>query len=157
VAPVVLALSSILSLCALGRASSPVLGGIHPRGAQRGTEVTVHFGGARLSDAKEVMFYSPGFEVKQFQVLNDSVVKTLIKIAPDCRLGEHAMRLRTASGISELRTFYVGALPNIDEKEPNNDLATAQKIPLNVTVNGTIENEDVDYFAFEVKKGQRIT
>src|SRR5207237_7102569 len=32
-----------------------------------------------------------------------------------------------------------------------------QKIPLNVTVNGTIDSEDVDYFLVEAKKGQRLT
>src|SRR5262249_58898713 len=32
-----------------------------------------------------------------------------------------------------------------------------QKIPLNVTVLGVIDSEDVDYFAFEAKKGQRVT
>jgi len=66
-------------------------------------------------------------------------------------------RLRAASGISELRTFYVGALPQIDEKEPNSDFHAPQKIPLNVTVNGVVDNEDVDYFSFEAKKGQRIS
>ena len=37
-----------------------------------------------------------------------------VKIAADCRLGEHAFRLRTATGLSELRTFWVGALPVVD-------------------------------------------
>src|SRR5207244_8260197 len=78
-------------------------------------------------------------------------------IAADCRLGEHAMRVRTATGLSELRTFYVGALPNVEEKEPNSDFANPQKIDLNVTVNGVVDNEDVDYYAFEAKKGQRVT
>ena len=40
-----------------------------------------------------------------------------------------------------------GALPVIAEKEPNNDFASAQKIPLNITVQGVVDNEDVDYFA----------
>src|SRR5262249_52257914 len=35
--------------------------------------------------------------------------------------------------------------------------STAQKIPLNVTVSGVVDAEDVDYFAFEAKKGQRVT
>ena len=45
-------------------------------------------------------------------------------------------RVRTASGISELRTFWVGALPVDEEKEPNSEIATAQKVPLNVNVVG---------------------
>jgi hypothetical protein len=139
------------------RAASPQLDLILPRGITRGTEIVLSFHGARLSDTREVLLYYPGIKVSKVQVANDGQVKVSAKIAPDCRLGEHAMRLRTASGISELRTFFVGALPTIDEKEPNNDFATAQKIPLNVTVNGTIDSEDVDYFVVDAKKGQRLT
>lgn len=152
-------LGSLVLVAAPARlsASAPELGGISPRGGQRGTEVVLSFNGARLSDAQEILFYTSGFEVKKLQVVNDNQVKVTVRIASDCRLGEHAMRLRAASGISELRTFYVGALPNIDEKEPNSDFAAPQKIALNVTVNGVVENEDVDYFAFEAHKGQRVT
>lgn len=146
-----------LSVPSLSGAASPSLGAVAPRGGQRGTEMPIFFNGARLTDAQEVLFYYAGMTVSKLEVVNDSQVKATVKIAPDCRLGEHALRLRTASGISELRTFYVGALPVIEEKEPNNDFNAPQKIPLNVTVTGVIENEDVDYFAFEAKKGQRVT
>ena len=67
------------------------------------------------------------------------------------------MRLRTATGISELRTFWVGALPIVEEKEPNSDFAAPQKVPMNVTVHGVVQSEDVDYFLVEAKKGQRLT
>jgi hypothetical protein len=139
------------------RASAPSLGGIAPRGGQRGTDVTVTFSGARLTDAKEIVFYYPGISVLNLKVVNDNQLSVNLRIAADCRLGEHAMRVRTASGISELRTFYVGALPQIQEKEPNSEFTAPQRVPLNVTVTGVIDNEDVDYFAFEAKKGQRVT
>src|SRR5437660_10688001 len=138
-------------------AASPALGTITPRGAQRGTELPLLFNGARLKDAQEILFYYPGIAVAKLEVVNDTQVKATVKIAADCRLGEHVMRLRTASGITELQTFWVGALPVIDEKEPNNEFIAPQKIPLNVTVQGVIQTEDVDYFAFEAKKGQRLT
>jgi Bacterial pre-peptidase C-terminal domain len=152
-----LTLLSALLCSSLGRASSPALSSITPRGGQRGTEMVIDFNGARLTDAKEVFIYYPGITVTKLQVVNDALVKATIKIAPDCRLGEHAMRLRTASGITELMTFYVGALPQIAEKEPNNEFTAPQKIPLNVTVTGVVDAEDVDYFSFEAKKGQRVT
>jgi hypothetical protein len=142
---------------ASAQASSPTLGGILPRGAQRGTDAGFLFNGARLSDAKEVIFYYPGVTVSKLEVVNDSQVKVTAKIAPDCRLGEHAVRLRTATGITELRTFWVGALPCIDEKEPNSDFTAPQKIPLNVTVHGIVDTEDVDYYQVECKKGQRLS
>lgn len=110
--------------------ASPVLGGIAPRGGQRGTEVVLTFSGARLDDAKEVMFYTPGFSVKKLEVVNASQVKATVQVAADCKLGEHAARVRTSSGISELRTFWVGALPVVQEKEPNSDFAAPRRSPL---------------------------
>lgn len=138
------------------RAESPSLGSITPYGAQRGTEVDVSFNGARLADAQEIYFYDDGFEVKSLTAA-DGAVTTKIAIAPDCRLGAHAMRVRTSTGISELRTFYVGALPVVSEVEPNNDFAAPQEIALDQTVSGVTENEDVDYFLVEAKQGERIT
>jgi hypothetical protein len=154
---VVLSLALLLSTDLAVRASSPVLNNIMPRGVQRAKEEVLIFQGARLSDAKEVLFYSAGVTVKNLKVLKDDSVQVTVQVAADCRLGEHAVRLRTGTGISELRTFFVGALPVVAEKEPNNEFANPQKIPLNVTVTGVIDSEDVDYFAVEAKKGQRIT
>ena len=148
-----------LSLCFGGelRAASPSLGIIQPRGAQRGTEAVVTFNGGRLADAQEILIYYPGITVKKLEVVNDAQVKVTFAIAPECRLGEHAFRVRTASGISELRTFWVGALPCIDEKEPNSDFALPQPIALNTTVHGVVDNEDQDYFVVDCKKGQRLS
>ena len=103
------------------------------------------------------MLYDPGIRTLKLEPLPDGSVKARLAIAPDCRLGPHAFRLRTASGISNLVTFSVGALPEIQEVEPNSDFEKPQKIALNTTVNGVIENEDVDYFLVEAKKGQRLT
>lgn len=139
------------------RAASPQLNIILPRGVQRGTETVLTFQGARLSDAQEVMVYYPGITVTKLEVVNDNQVKATVQIAADCRLGEHAFRIRTASGISEMQTLYVGPFPLVQEKEPNNDFASPQKIELNSTVEGIAENEDVDYYAVEAKKGQRLS
>jgi hypothetical protein len=153
----VLPLGLFLLVAAPAHSASPALGGINPRGVQRGTDAVLLFSGARLADAKEVLLYYPGVSVTKLEVVNDAQVKATVKVAADCRLGEHAARVRTATGISELRTFYVGALPQVDEKEPNSDFTAPQKIPLNVTVNGVVDNEDVDYFEVECKKGQRLS
>ena len=80
-----------------------------------------------------------------------------MNIAPDCRLGEHVAQVRTKSGISEYRTFFVGALSAIDEKEPNTLFDQPQAIEMNHTVHGVVQGEDVDYYQVDVKKGQRIS
>ncbi len=152
-----LSVFSVLSVDNSAFCASPSLGGVSPRGVQRGAESVVTFSGARLGDANEIVFYNPGFAVSKIEKINDNAVKATLKAAPDCALGEHAVRVRTASGISEMRTLWVGALPAVAEKEPNNDLATAQKIGMNVTVEGVVQYEDVDYYAVELKKGQRLS
>lgn len=148
----------ILGLCVSTiHAASPSLGSITPRGVQRGIESVINLNGGNLADAQEVIFYQPGFTVTKLEVVNPALVKATVKVAPDARLGEYGVRVRTATGVTEMRTLWVGALPIVDEKEPNNDLASAQKIPLNTTVHGIANNEDDDFYAVEVKKGQRIS
>ncbi|WP_020475942.1 PPC domain-containing protein [Zavarzinella formosa] len=150
-------LSALLIFASFAGAASPTLNIIQPRGVQRGIDSVVTLNGNNLSDAQEVIFYSPGFTVTKLEPVNNAQFKAHVKLAPDTRLGEHAVRVRTATGITEMRTLWVGALPIVDEKEPNNDFAAPQKVGLNVTVHGVADNEDVDYYSVEAKKGQRIS
>src|SRR4051812_9958302 len=142
----------ILLACALAtaaQATSPKFSSTAPSGGQRGTEVELRCNGSRLDDAQEIIFYSPGIEVLKLDASKTNSLKAHIRIAKDCPLGEHHLRIRTASGVSDLRTFWVGALKTVEEVEPNNEIAKAQAIPLNVTVGGNIGSEDVDYFRIE--------
>ena len=85
-------------------AADPALSYVTPHGAQRGTEVDVVLQGARLSDAQELLLYEPGIEVREIRGDGDKAHAKLV-IAADCRLGIQALRVRTATGISSLRTF----------------------------------------------------
>ncbi len=138
-------------------AATPSLGSLAPRGAQRGTEIEVLFNGARLEDAQEILFYEPGIEVTKLEAVNTNQVKAKLKIAPDCQLGAHRLRIRTATGISDLHPLMIGNLPIVNEVEPNSDFAAPQVVPMNSTVAGVADNEDVDYFVVEAKKGDRIS
>ena len=148
---------ALLALAATAFGASPVLSVITPRGVQRGTEADVVVHGSRLADIKEILFYRPGITVTKLEVKDAQQVTAHLQIPKDAPLGEYPCRIRTATGLSELRTFHVTAYPVIEEKEPNNDPEHAQLVPLNTTVTGVIQNEDLDYFAVELKKGQRIT
>lgn len=145
-----------LALAGPSWTAEPQLNSVLPRGVQRGTETEVVLSGARLADAQALLLYTPGIEVLGLEPA-DNQVKAKLKIAANCPLGEHALRVRAATGVSELRTFYVGALPIVEEKEPNSEFGQPQPIELNVTVHGTIGNEDVDYYAVTLKKGQRLS
>jgi hypothetical protein len=149
---------ALVALCpAVAWAESPAVTRISPHGGQRGSEVDITLSGTQLKDAQEVFFYRPGLEILKLEAVDDKTVKLRVKIAAEAALGEHTLRLRTATGVSDLKTFWVGPFPVVDEKEPNNNFKAPQKISLNVTVAGTITNEDVDYFSVELKKGQRLS
>jgi hypothetical protein len=154
--PTLVACLLLLAVSA-AQAASPNLSSLRPVGGQRGTEVEINLIGARLGDAKEILYYQPGIAATELKVVNDGHVKAKVKIAPDCRLGLHDLRLRTATGVSELRTFSVGAMPEVNEVEPNNDFAKPQPIAMNSVVNGVADNEDVDYYVVQAKKGERIS
>jgi hypothetical protein len=138
-------------------AGTPQLGAVRPPGGQRGTEVEVTLSGRNLGDAQEILWYRPGIETVAITKSDDNSAKARIKIAPDARLGLYDLRVRTPGGVSQLQTFSVGQYPETSEAEPNNDFAAPQPIPMGVCVNGVAENEDVDYFVVEAKKGERIT
>jgi hypothetical protein len=138
-------------------AAGPSLGAIRPVGGQRGSEMEITLSGARLGDAQEIIYYQAGISTVSLKKVDDNNVRAKIKIAPDCPLGLHDVRVRTATGISELRTFSVGALKEVNEVEPNNDFKAPQAIPMNVTVTGVADNEDVDYYVVDAKKGERIS
>lgn len=154
---VVLVIAAAFISPLLAVAADPNLSIIVPRGGQRGTEQVFRFAGARLDDAQEILFYEPGFEVLEIKPADANNIDVKVRIAADCAVGEHTAQVRTKSGISDYRTFFVGALPTVEEKEPNTDFAAPQAIDLNVTVSGTVDNEDVDYYLVNATKGQRIS
>ncbi len=132
-----------------------------PHGAQRGTEAKFVISGQQLDDALELMLYDPGMEVVSLTVPDDEKRKgkeldVVVKIAPDCPLGSQRMRVRTATGQSDIVNLSIGALPVISEKEPNSDFAASQQIELDHTIHGLITSEDVDYFSFDAKQGDRV-
>jgi hypothetical protein len=138
-------------------ASTPRLSVILPRGVQRGHEHTIEFVGDRLSTTEEVFFYDDGMTALEIKAINDKKVQVKIKVDADCRLGEHFVQLRTKHGVSDYRSFHIGHLPGVAEKESNNDFETAQPIEQNVTIDGLITSGDVDVFSFVAKQGQRLS
>src|SRR5436305_14785542 len=107
--------TALLLLAANVQAATPNLGAIRPVGGPRGQELELPLSGARLGDAKEILWYQPGITTLSLAKVDNNNVKAKIRIAPDARLGLYDLRLRTATGLSELRTFSVGALPEVAE------------------------------------------
>ncbi len=152
------AASLLLSAALPSLAADPVLQRLKPQGAQRGTEVEVLFFGQRFQDGPyQILLYETGIEVANVESVEGKQVKCLLRLAADCRLGRHALRLRTASGLSNLFTFHVSNLKEIKEVEPNNSSEQPQEIATDVVVNGLVLAGDLDVYAVTVAEGERLS
>ncbi len=168
--------SVLLISTATAQAGSPRLSRLLPPGGQRGTTVEAYFQGKYLDKPDEVLLYEPGITVESVEALEGEVqingrkekveagtrVRVRLKLADDCPLGLHGVRLRTANGLTDYQRFFVGPFPTVEEDEQTqkrNDKRDAAKVvPLNSTVLGRmLEQTDVDLYQIDVKKGQRIS
>lgn len=147
------ALMAVLPL----RAALPDFTRTEPHGVQRGTETKITVVGSRLDDFEGFIFYDPGFTLKSVEKVEKNKVECTLAVAPDVPLGGHMLRVRTKSGISFMRQMFVGPYPSVQEKEPNNDFDAPQPVAFNQTIEGIVNNEDVDFYRLSAKKGQRIS
>jgi hypothetical protein len=152
-------LTASFALCVLvstAFAGTPRLSYLFPAGGQRGAETEVVFTGSNLADARGLLFDEPGIEGAI--TVEGGKVSAKIKIAPGVRLGEHTFRLITASGVSDVRLFYVTPFPMVKEVEGKPGVPpTAQPVALGTTVFGNTPDDDQDKFEVELKKGQRLS
>lgn len=146
-----------LFLCSAAWCAEPLVNSVLPRGGQRDSEETVLLKGNRLLNPEAIFFYTKGITATNLELKSTKEIKATFKISKDAQLGQHEFRLRTKNGMSKLWTFWVGPFPNLQEEEPNSSFEEAQHVPNEITVNGTITNEDVDYFEINATKGQRIS
>lgn len=151
---------------------------VSPRVAQRGTTVEVLIQGSCLKDPREIVFYRPGIRAISIESLPrlqnpiglahggriEDQVRCKFVIAPDCPLGEHPFRLRTATELTSLGTFHITPFRAIDENEAgyntNDTLETALAVTPNVSVRGKMgpsARGDVDLYKIPVVAGQRIS
>lgn len=149
----------IAALCALASVFtgdsyySPRITQVAPAGGQRGVELVVAFLGQRLAEPQEVMFTEAGIEVVALHADKPERCEATLRIAPDCPLGPHGLRLRTAAGISNYVWFQVGALAEADEKREDD---AAMQVALEHTINASLRGEEVDRYALDLQAGARV-
>jgi hypothetical protein len=141
-----------VAAAALPQAPAPRLASLAPAGCARGAEVDVTLRGERIADTVAVQFDEPGLAVVAVKPAADRCVVTL-RAAPDCRLGAHRLRARSARGLSNLLTFHVGALPSLRE-ERQGDAAMA--VTLGVTVDGALRDGEIDRYTLDLPQGARV-
>lgn len=162
----VTALAFSISLAA--SAAAPELTELEPRGAQRGKSFTLTIVGKDLPEGAKVLSNLPA----TFTPLTPSEEKMaaghklpfLVELKADAPIGPYPIRIQTPDGISNILLFTVGAFPEIieDESKPesrehsNDSIETAQHIEAPVTVNGTLNGPDRDYYRIHARQGERL-
>jgi hypothetical protein len=135
----------------------PVVTFVFPAGAQRGQTIEATINGKDFQNANGVRITGPGVTASVVEVVNPNTVRISIAVAPDAELGERDLRLITPGGISNRERFFIGALPEINEVEPNTGRAQPQSLAaLPILVNGQILHNDLDNYRFAAKAGETI-
>jgi hypothetical protein len=146
---------------------SPRLFVVSPLGVERGATVELSLSGLELDEPRGLLFSFQGGKVEFVEVAKPdkptkpptttTTVRYRVTVPKDLPVGTYDVRVVAKGGVTNPRAFVVGDLPEVLEKEGNDDVPQAQRVPLNCTVSGDIGNPtDVDYFLFEGKKGQRV-
>src|SRR5688572_2291294 len=100
----------------------PYLNHIYPAGAQRGQTVTVELGAINglTGASKLVIDGPPGITVRAFKSVNHAEARATLEVAADAAPGRRLLRVAGGSaGLTNGRPFFVGALPEVMEKDPN--------------------------------------
>lgn len=165
----VLALSASLAIAQPG----PTLLTVFPPGAKSGESVEVTVSGTGLDGAESLLFSDKN--VKGELVPGSFVAEAKTKkrggsmaaqqpgsakfkvTAPKSYSGTFDVRIVGKNGLSNPRAFVIGDKNEVNEKEPNNDVAEAQHVALETTVNGIIAAPtDVDFVSFRARAGENI-
>jgi hypothetical protein len=135
-------------------AAPPAITYLFPAGAQRGNTVEVTATGTFDKWPAKAWVSGKGVSVEAGKTKGTFTVT----VAKDAEPGVRWLRAYNDDGGSNLRPFFVGMIPEVAEKEPNDDTKKPQVIEApSVTVNGRLaKSGDVDCFAVKLKKGQTL-
>ncbi len=154
------------------------LDGLFPAGAAPGSTVELTIFGNDLDDVDRLHFSHEGIKAERkmaeptpFDDGPQSVPNVfLVTVAGNVAPGTYEIRCQGKYGLSNPRTFVVGALPEFIELEPNGEgnlppwteteagrVNPANEVVLPVTINGQSSGgPDVDWFRFAGRQGERV-
>ncbi|MEQ9410539.1 MAG: hypothetical protein RIK87_22580 [Fuerstiella sp.] len=141
------------------------LDGIFPLGSTTGTTIELVISGEDLDDVDRLLFSDPGITAERkmaaptpFADGPQPVENTfMVSIGNSVPVGRHQVRCRGKYGLSNARTFVVGAGPETMELEPNNNGVTATPVAVPCVIHGQAAgNADVDWYLLTGSAGQRL-
>ncbi len=150
------AIGPVFVLAVPAPAAPPQIVGITPFGARRGTATELTVNGSNLGG--NLRLVAPfGFRVAPAPAGSDaSNGKLRLTIDAETPVGVYPVRVQTDDGLSNSFLFAVGQLPQVTEKEENSTFETAQTFTAPAVIEGQAAGNDVDYYRFAGKKGQKI-
>lgn len=148
---------------AYGQLPNTRLFAVFPPGGQAGTAVDLAItNGVELEEVNRLLFNHPGITAAQkTQDVGGKPTplanQFAVTISGDVPPGSYEVRAVGFFGISNPRTFVVGAKKELNETEPNNTREVAGAMELNQTINGRVNGAtDIDWFKFAGKANQRV-
>ena len=151
------AVGLLLAGLAATRADAQELRSIAPRGASPGERVEVVCEGRGLSDLVAWLNFEPGIDVVEVVAERDTRARVTLAVREDCPLGARLFMLHTRRGLTRPAIFTVGPLPSVRSARDNHSADRAQPIALDVTVDGRIDAERTDWFAFDATAGEVVS
>jgi hypothetical protein len=149
---------ALVSASAHAQLAVPRLHSLFPTGAKQGATLDVEIQGDDLDDLTRLYFTHPALKAEKLPDEKDKPANRFrITVPGDVPVGYYDVRVVGRHGISNPRTFVVGDLDEVNEVEPNNTRDKANRVGLEHVINGRVSGgEDVDWFVFAAKKGQRV-
>ena len=150
-------LAIMLALPASVSADPPRLTGTSPLGVQRGKAMDVTIQGSGLKDSPRLVApFAFQIEPASSGRSDEANWKVTLTVGAQVAPGVYPIRVVTDAGVSNPILFAVGQIPQVAEIEPNNTYDIAQPISGPVVVEGACSGNDVDFFRFKGRKGDRI-
>ena len=130
----------------------PVLNTVFPAGGQGGQSVEVTVGGSNLQGLRFLHCPVPGVRCERLEP-----TRFRLTIPAGTPPGLYDLWAVGDNGVSAPRTFAIGNRAEQLESEPNETLAAAMAVPLDVVINGQLDKAgETDHFRVEAKQGQRV-
>jgi hypothetical protein len=131
------------------------LDAVFPTGGCRGSTLELEIRGRGLSEPRQVLLGGTGLTVERIDAISDTQARVRLVVGADAPLGPRRLRLATGSGLSDPAWFVVGSMPEVAEREPNEDRLHATEVTLPAVVSGVFgAAEDLDCYRFQGRRGQ---
>ena len=135
----------------------PKMRSLYPPGARQGTSVEAVIEVENFDDPTRLYFSHAGIKSEKLTPQKNEKGRFKVTVGNDVAPGYYDVRFVGKYGVSNPRTFVVGDRPETLEVEPNDEQAKPQRIEMGSVVNGQMQkSEDVDWYVFPGKKGQRV-